>query len=61
MPIENLKERFHIRRKINAQVLHNIARLWHLGSQAREQQDLLDGLHPWGESHRLKFDNSLPF
>ena len=61
MPIEIVKERFHIRRKINAQVLRNIARLWTLANDAKSHQDILDGLHPWGEMNRLKFDNSLPF
>lgn len=61
MPIETIQERFHIRRKINAHVRRNLARLWDLGSRAQSHQDILDGLHPWGESHRLKFDNHLPF
>lgn len=61
MPIETVQDRFHIRRKINAQVLRNIARLWDLTNQAQSHQEILDGLHPWGESHRLKFDNSLAF
>ncbi len=41
MPIESVQQSIHIRRKKNAVVFQNIARLWDLGRQAKSHQDLL--------------------
>ena len=60
MPIDSVQHSIHIRRKKNKVVLHNIARLWHLGHQAKSYQELLDGLHPWNGPITLKFENNLP-
>ncbi len=60
MPIESVQQSIHIRRKKNAVVFQNIARLWDLGRQAKSHQDLLDGLHPWNGPITLKFENNLP-
>lgn len=61
MPVETVKYTLRIHRKINRQVLDNIARLWQVGQQAKTYQDILDGLHPWGDHPGLKFNNVLPF
>ena len=60
MPIESVQQSIHIRRKKNAVVFQNIARLWDLGRQAKTHQELLDGLHPWNGPITLKFENNLP-
>ena len=61
MPIDTVEQALHIRRKKNAQVFRNIARLWDIGQKAHSDQDLLDALHPWRDDHSLCFFNVLPF
>ncbi|MDH0031582.1 MULTISPECIES: hypothetical protein [unclassified Acinetobacter] len=61
MPIDTVQEALHIRRKKNAQVFRNIARLWEIGQKSHNDQDLLDALHPWREDHGLRFFNILPY
>lgn len=60
MPIDSVKHSIHIRRKKNAVVFQNIARLWDLGRNAHSHQDILDGLHPWNAPITLRFENLLP-
>lgn len=60
MPIDAVKHSIHIRRQKNEVVFQNIARLWHLGREAKSHQALLDGLHPWNAPIQLSFDNKLP-
>ncbi|MGG2096484.1 hypothetical protein ABFY41_02605 [Acinetobacter haemolyticus] len=60
MPIDTVQQALHIRRKKNAQVFRNIARLWDIGNKSTNDQELLDKLHPWGEAHDLHFFNVLP-
>ena len=60
MPIETVERLLHIRTKKNQHVMRNIARLWEIGQQAESDQDILDGLHPWGESKDLFFHNVIP-
>lgn len=60
MPIDSVKHSIHIRRKKNAVVFQNIARLWDLGRNAHSHQDILDGLHPWNAPITLLFENLLP-
>lgn len=61
MPIDTVQEALHIRRKKNAQVFRNIARLWEIGQKSQSDQELLDALHPWREDHGLRFFNVLPY
>ncbi len=61
MPIDTVEQALHIRRKKNAQVFRNIARLWDIGQKSHSDQDLLDALHPWRDDHSLCFFNVLPF
>lgn len=61
MPIDTVQEALHIRRKKNAQVFRNIARLWEAGQTSHSDQELLDKLHPWREDHSLRFFNVLPY
>lgn len=61
MPIHTVQEALHIRRKKNAQVFRNIARLWEIGQKSQSDQELLDALHPWREDHGLRFFNVLPY
>ncbi|WP_151765715.1 hypothetical protein [Acinetobacter colistiniresistens] len=61
MPIDTVQQALHIRRKKNAQVFRNIARLWEVGQKAHSDQALLDSLHPWREDHSLHFFNVLPY
>ena len=61
MPIDTIQEALHIRRKKNAQVFRNIARLWEIGQKSHNDQELLDALHPWREDHGLRFFNVLPY
>ncbi len=61
MPIDTVEQALHIRRKKNAQVFRNIARLWDIGQKSHSDQDLLDALHPWREDHGLRFFNVLPY
>ena len=61
MPIDTVQEALHIRRKKNAQVFRNIARLWEIGQKSHNDQELLDALHPWREDHGLRFFNVLPY
>ncbi|AVZ86396.1 hypothetical protein [Acinetobacter sp. WCHA45] len=61
MPIDTVEQALHIRRKKNAQVFRNIARLWDIGQKSDSDQDLLDALHPWRDDHSLCFFNVLPF
>ncbi|WP_151980801.1 hypothetical protein [Acinetobacter guerrae] len=60
MPVESLQRALHIRRKKNAHVFRNIARLWTIGEKAQTHQQILDQLHPWGDNPTLHFDNGLP-
>ncbi|MCL6231797.1 hypothetical protein [Acinetobacter amyesii] len=60
MPIDSVKHSIHIRRKKNAVVFQNIARLWDIGRNTKTHQELLDGLHPWNAPITLKFENLLP-
>ena len=60
MPIETVERLLHIRTKKNQHVMHNIARLWEIGQQAQSAQEILDGLHPWGECKDLFFHNIIP-
>lgn len=60
MPIASVQRAFHIRRRKNAHVFRNIARLWDIGEKAETQQQILDQLHPWGDTPTLRFDNGLP-
>ena len=60
MPINTVERLVHIRTKRNQQVMRNIARLWDIGHQAQSAQEILDGLHPWGEVKDLFFHNILP-
>ena len=59
MPIETVQHAVHIRRKQNALVFRNIARLWDIARHSQSEQQLLDQLHPWQANPRLKFDNGL--
>jgi len=43
MPIDTVQQVLHIRRKKNAQVFHNIARLWEAGQKSHSDQALLTG------------------
>lgn len=61
MPIDTVQQALHIRRKKNAQVFRNIARLWEAGQSSHTDQALLDALHPWREDHSLRFFNILPY
>lgn len=61
MPIETSQRILHLRSKQNAEVEDNLARLWQIGRNSHSAQDILDQLHPWGASRRLKFDNALAF
>ena len=61
MPIDTVEQALHIRRKKNAQVFRNIARLWDIRQKSHSDQDLLDALHPWRDDHSLCFFNVLPF
>ncbi|MFM2333795.1 MAG: hypothetical protein RIQ74_2642 [Pseudomonadota bacterium] len=61
MPIDTVEQALHIRRKKNAQVFRNIARLWEVGQKSHSDQDLLDALHPWRDDHSLRFFNVLPY
>lgn len=61
MPIDTVQEALHIRRKKNAQVFRNIARLWEIGQKSHNDQELLDAMHPWREDHGLRFFNVLPY
>ncbi len=60
MPIETVQRSIHLRRKTNQRVFQNIARLGELSKLSQSHQELLDGLHPWGADHRLRFENMLP-
>lgn len=60
MPIETVERLLHYRTRKNQHVMRNIARLWEIGQQAQSAQDILDGLHPWGESKDLFFYNVIP-
>lgn len=60
MPIKTVQSALHIRRKKNAHVFRNIARLWEIGEQVETHQQILDQLHPWRDHPTLRFDNGLP-
>ncbi|MEG0486764.1 MAG: hypothetical protein RR575_02380 [Acinetobacter sp.] len=60
MPIKTVERLFHIRTKKNQHVMRNVARLWDIGQKAQSTQDILDGLHPWGENKELYFHNLIP-
>ncbi|MEC8058448.1 MAG: hypothetical protein VX136_15330, partial [Pseudomonadota bacterium] len=60
MPVQSVQRVLHIRRKKNAHVFRNIARLWDIGEKAQTHQQILDQLHPWGDNLSLRFDNGLP-
>ena len=61
MPIDTVQEALHIRRKKNAQVFRNIARLWEIGQKSQSDQELLDALYFWRDDHGLRFFNVLPY
>ncbi|WP_130803334.1 hypothetical protein [Acinetobacter ihumii] len=60
MPIQSVQHALHIRRRKNAHVFRNIARLWELAEKAETHQQILDELHPWRDHPSLHFDNGLP-
>ena len=60
MPIKTVQRLIHLRTQKNQQILQNVARLWELGRHAQTEQEILDGLHPWGKHNELKFYNTLP-
>lgn len=60
MPFETVERLLHIRTRKNQKVMRNIARLWEIGHQAQSAQEILDGLHPWGECKELVFYNLIP-
>lgn len=60
MPINTVQRLVHLRTQKNQQILQSVARLWELGRHAKTEQDILDGLHPWGKHNELKFYNTLP-
>lgn len=60
MPLETVERLLHIRTNKNQQTMQNIARLWEIGQQAQSPQDILDGLHPWGQNKALFFHNAIP-
>lgn len=60
MPLNTVRHSIHIRRKKNERVFSNIARLWDIGRSAENQQNILDGLHPWNAPIVLEFENVLP-
>ena len=60
MSIQSLQRALHLRRRKNAHVFRNIARLWEIGEQAETHQHILDQLHPWRDNPTLRFDNGLP-
>lgn len=57
MPIEIVERWLHLTTQKNQQVMHNVARLWEIGQKAKSPQDILDGLHPWGDCKDLYFHN----
>lgn len=59
MPIETSQHLLALRSKKNAQVAHNLARLWDIARHSHSAEHILEQLHPWGVSGCLKFDNSL--
>lgn len=59
MPIETSQHLLALRSKKNAQVAHNLARLWDIAKNSSSDEELLAQLHPWGESPCLRFDNGL--
>lgn len=60
MPIDTVQQLLHLRTQKNRQIMHNIERLWALGRQVHSVDDILQGLHPWGQPAQLKFYNTLP-
>lgn len=60
MPVESFKQFLHLRQQKNQQVHQNIERLWSVGRKAESEQQLLDALHPWGDTPNLRFYNFLP-
>lgn len=60
MPINTVQRLLHLRTQKNQQILQSIVRLWELGRHAKTEQEILDGLHPWGKHNELKFYNTLP-
>lgn len=60
MPINTVQRLLHLRTQKNQQILQSIARLWDIGRHAKTEQEILDGLHPWGKHNELKFYNILP-
>lgn len=59
MPIDTVQHALHIRRKKNAVVFNNIARLWEISRHSQNEQQILAQLHPWQSATTLKFDNGL--
>ena len=59
MPIETSQHLLALRSQKNAQVAHNLARLWEIARHSHSAEHILKQLHPWGASGCLKFDNSL--
>ncbi|WP_111860582.1 hypothetical protein [Acinetobacter sp. CFCC 10889] len=57
MPIKTVETWLHLTTQKNQQVMRNVARLWDIGEKAQSAQDILDGLHPWGECKDLYFHN----
>ena len=58
MPIDTVQHFMHVTTKKNKQVMHNVARLWTIGQQAKSAQDILDALHPWKDCKELYFYNN---
>lgn len=60
MPFDTVQQLVHLRTKKNRQVMHNIERLWALARSAHSAEEILQGLHPWGQPNRLAFYNTFP-
>lgn len=61
MPIQTVTTWLHVTTKKNKQVMRNVARLWEIGEKAQSTQDILDGLHPWGDCKALYFHNFIAY
>lgn len=57
MPIDTTKRLIHITTRENKKVKHNVNRLWQIIHTAQSSHEILDQLHPWGDTINLKFNN----
>lgn len=59
MPLNRLQTRWHFHQRNNRKVAQNFERLRLIAAQSQTKAEILDALHPWGQSINLRYHNGI--